>query len=224
MVLTDAQWAVLERLIEACRPHRKTQHHDLRRTMEAIIWRCQNGARWRAAPAGYGPRWMAALTFISWGKHGVGERLLNLVQETGLRRGMAFLDGSNIRAHQKAAGALKKGDLEPAATCVRRLADLVVAMAPRPAGSLMAAAVPSRSIWHLARPMNCRRHALCSAAGRRCQPGGWLTAAPPATPGVSTSGTSAPGPPSRRSGRKRQSPARPGSPITAIASSGSGHG
>jgi len=35
---------VLEPLIEACRPHRKAQHHHLRRTVEAIIWRCQSGA------------------------------------------------------------------------------------------------------------------------------------------------------------------------------------
>jgi transposase len=64
MVLTDRQWAVLEPLIEACRPHRKTQHHHLRRTVEAIIWRCQNGAKWRAVPSEYGPWWMAAQTFI----------------------------------------------------------------------------------------------------------------------------------------------------------------
>ena len=37
MVLTDVQWAVLEPLIEACRPHRKTQYHHLRRTMAAIV-------------------------------------------------------------------------------------------------------------------------------------------------------------------------------------------
>jgi transposase len=133
MVLTDAQWVVLEPLIEACRPHRKTQHHHLRRTMEAIIWRCQNGAKWRAVPAEYGPWWMAAQTFIRWGRHGVWERLLSLVQEKGMRLGMVFLDGSNIRAHQKAAGAAKKGDLEPGAMRVRLLADHVAAMAPRPA-------------------------------------------------------------------------------------------
>jgi transposase len=28
--------------------------------MEAIIWRCQNGAKWRAVPTEYGPWWMAA--------------------------------------------------------------------------------------------------------------------------------------------------------------------
>ena len=54
-VLTDGQWAVLAPLIEACRPHRKTQHHDLRRTIEAIIWRCQNGAKWRSLPSEFGP-------------------------------------------------------------------------------------------------------------------------------------------------------------------------
>jgi transposase len=114
MVLTDAQWAVLEPLIEACRPHRK------------------NGAKWRAVPAEYGPWWMAAQCFIRWGKHGVWERLLSLVQEKDVRLGMVFLDGSNIRAHQKAAGAVTKGDLEPDAIRVRLLADHVVAMAPRP--------------------------------------------------------------------------------------------
>jgi len=51
---------VLEPLIEACRPYHKTQHRHLRQTMEAIIWRCQNGAKWRAVPAEYGPWWMAA--------------------------------------------------------------------------------------------------------------------------------------------------------------------
>jgi transposase len=89
MVLTDAQWAVLEPLIEACRPHRKTQHYHLRRTMEAIIWRCQNGARWRAVPE-YGPPWVAAQCFIRWGKHRVWERQLSLVQEKALRPGMAL--------------------------------------------------------------------------------------------------------------------------------------
>ena len=63
-VLTDAQWVVLASLIEEYRPRGKTQHHNLRRTIEAIIWRHQNGAKWRAVPAELGPWWMAAQTFI----------------------------------------------------------------------------------------------------------------------------------------------------------------
>jgi hypothetical protein len=82
-------------------------------------------------PAEYGPWWIGAQTFIRWGRHDVWERLLSLVQENGLRLGMAFLDGSNIRPHQKAAGAAKKGELEPDAMRVKLLADHVAAMAPR---------------------------------------------------------------------------------------------
>ncbi len=36
-MLTDAQWAVLEPLIETCRPKGKTPPQDLRRTMTAIV-------------------------------------------------------------------------------------------------------------------------------------------------------------------------------------------
>jgi hypothetical protein len=73
--------------------------------------------------------------FIRWAKQGVWERLLALVQQRshGAALGMTFIDGSNIRAHQKAAGA-KKGDATARSEmCVRRLADLAAAMARKPA-------------------------------------------------------------------------------------------
>jgi transposase len=133
-VLTDAQWAVLEPLVLAVRPRGKTPHADLRRTMAAILWRHQNGAKWRAIPAELGPWWGAAQTFIRWAKQGVWERLLALAQARagGVELCMAFLDGPRIRAHAKAAGAPKKGDLQQAGTSVKRLGALVAAMAPRP--------------------------------------------------------------------------------------------
>jgi hypothetical protein len=37
-----------------------------------------------------------------------GERLLRLAQERGIALGMAFLDGTAIRAHHKVAGGSKK--------------------------------------------------------------------------------------------------------------------
>ena len=130
-MLTDAQWAMLEPLVEACRPHAKVPPSHLRRTMSAILWRHENGAKWRALPAELGPWWMAAQTFIRWARLGVWERLLNLVQERGVRLGMTFLDGTNVRAHQKAAGAARKGALKFNETIVTRLAALVGAMAPK---------------------------------------------------------------------------------------------
>ena len=130
MMLTDAQWTMLEPLVEACRPHAKVPPSQLRRTLSAILWRHENGAKWRALPAELGPWWMAAQTFIRWARLGVWERLLNLVQQRGIQLGMTFLDGTNVRAHQKAAGAARKGALKLNETMVRRLAGLVPAMAP----------------------------------------------------------------------------------------------
>src|SRR5689334_483963 len=54
-MLSDARWMSLEPLVEACRPKGKTQPKDLRRTISAIVWRHQNGAKWRAIPADLGP-------------------------------------------------------------------------------------------------------------------------------------------------------------------------
>ena len=130
-MLSDEQWAVLEPLVEQCRPHAKVPPRHLRRTIEAILWRHDNGAKWRSLPAEFGPWWMAAQTFIRWSRLGVWERLLALVQEQGVQLGMTFLDGTNLRAHQKAAGAARKGALQKSEISVRRLVDLVAAMAPR---------------------------------------------------------------------------------------------
>ena len=93
-VLTDERWAALEPLVEACRPKGKTAPHELRRTIEAIVWRHRNGATWRAVPAEYGPWWRAAQLFIRWARLGVWERLLNLVRERGIQLGMTFLEGT----------------------------------------------------------------------------------------------------------------------------------
>ncbi len=61
------------------------------------------------------------------------ERLLQRAQQrAGVKLGMAFLDGSTIRAHQKAAGAAKKGDLQRSETSVRLLAAHAVVSPPRP--------------------------------------------------------------------------------------------
>ena len=130
-MLTDAQWVMLEPLVEQCRPKGKTPPQNLRRTLDAILWRHENGAKWRAVPAELGPWWRAAQTFIRWARLGVWERLLHLVQNHGIQLGMTFLDGTSVRAHQKAAGARRKGALKLSETIVKHLVGLVAAMAPR---------------------------------------------------------------------------------------------
>ena len=130
-MLADAHWMKLEPLIETCRPKGKTPPQDLRRTLSAIVWRHQNGAKWRAVPAELGPWSRAAQTFIRWARLGVWERLLLLAQERGVQLGMTFLDGTSIRAHPKAAGAARKGAHPLNGTPVKPWAARVGAMEPR---------------------------------------------------------------------------------------------
>lgn len=61
------------------------------------------------------------------------DRLLAMAQERCVELGMAFLDGTSIRAHAKTAEASKKGDLAEAEEGVKRLGALVAAMKPKPA-------------------------------------------------------------------------------------------
>jgi transposase len=107
-VFPDAGWAIREPLLEEVRPHGKTPPKDLRRPLSAVFWRHQNRAKWRRIPAELGPGWLAAPVFLRWAKPGVWERLLGWVPQRGIALGISLLDGTNIRARQKAAGA-KKG-------------------------------------------------------------------------------------------------------------------
>jgi transposase len=133
LVSTDEQWAALEPLVEAARPKGKTRPRDLRRTLEAIVWRHRNGATWRAIPAELGPWWRAAQLFLRWAELGAWRRLLETAQGRGVELGMAFLDGTSIRAHPKPAGAPKKGGPRPSGTAARRSAARAAGSAPRPA-------------------------------------------------------------------------------------------
>jgi hypothetical protein len=54
-----------------------------------------------------------------------------LAQEQDVQLGMTFLDATSIRAHQKAAGAARKGALKLNGTHVRRLGALVEALGPK---------------------------------------------------------------------------------------------
>ena len=109
-VLRDAQWDDLAPLIEQCRPPHKTEHDTLRRTLEAIVWRHMNGAKWRSIPPHLGRWWMAAQSFNRWRHHGAWNRLLELAQQRdGINLGMAFLDGTTSGPTRKPLVRQKRG-------------------------------------------------------------------------------------------------------------------
>src|SRR3954468_22517528 len=176
-MLTDGAWMDLEPLIEACRPKGKTAPKDLRRTISAIVWRHQNGAKWRAIPADLGPWSRAAQMFIRWARLGVWERLLLLAQERGVQLGMTFLDGTSIRAHQKAAGAARKGALQRSGTPVKPWAGLVEATEPKRVGSPTGSDGRWPLFWRRAKPMNCRKPSRSWNACPGCRNGWWRTEA-----------------------------------------------
>lgn len=92
------------------------------------MWRHKNGAKWQSIPAELGPRWRAAQLFIRRAKLDVWERLPERVKgQHGLTLGMTFLDGTNIRAHHKAAEAQKEGLLSKSEAIVKHLAALAEA-------------------------------------------------------------------------------------------------
>jgi transposase len=79
---------------------------DERERVEAIVWRQRNGARQRVVPIGLGPWRQAAQLHIRWSRAGVWERAFAVLRDAGQPKlGEVFLDGTNVHAHYKAAGA-----------------------------------------------------------------------------------------------------------------------
>jgi transposase len=205
-VFTDAQWSAIEPLIEAVRPQTGRELSNLRRTVEAILWRLQNGAKWRAIPAELGPWWMAAQTFLRWSKLGVWERLFEVAKAANWPElGMVFMDATIVRAHHKAAGALKGG------TPARRLGEAKAASAPRPmplrtrGAGLWAS--PSRPGRPARRPKATISWPFC----RRSRAGWWRIEATRLTHCAQRSGSWVPGRPSPPGAMRLPSTARTGS-------------
>lgn len=106
----DAAWSVWEPLIEEVRPKGKTPSKNLRRTISAIFWRHQNGAKWRALPSEFGPWWTPHSCSFAGRSSVHGSASLKKVGGADPELGMVFLDGTTIRAHHKTVGAAKRGD------------------------------------------------------------------------------------------------------------------
>ena len=138
-ILSDGEWSRLKVALDEARCGTGRPLGDERQTVEAVIWRQRNGAKWRAVPSELGPWWRAAQLHIRWSRAGVWERAFAVLRDAGQPElGEVFLDGTNMRAHHKAAGA-KGGSRR------RPLVARVAATAQKPARSAMRAAVRSAS-------------------------------------------------------------------------------
>ena len=82
-----------------------------RRILNGILWLLRTGAPWRDLPERYGPWGTVASRLYRWRKAGLWARLLAAVQQQADGTGQLdwdthYVDGTIIRAHQHAAGAL----------------------------------------------------------------------------------------------------------------------
>jgi len=125
LMLTEAQWSVLAPLLEGCRPRGKTQPHDLKRTIDAILWRHWHDTNWRAVPAHYGPWWMAAQTFIRWSRLGVWEQLLARLEQYFAEAGLPV---PVIDHDEFAFGGARKKELQDSELQVRQIANMLLSV------------------------------------------------------------------------------------------------
>jgi transposase len=105
-VLSDGEWARLKAALDAARSGTGRPFPDERRTVEAMVWRQRNGAKWRPVPPELGPWWKAAQLHIRWSRLGVWEQAFARLRDAGRPDlGEVFLGGTGVRAHREAAGA-----------------------------------------------------------------------------------------------------------------------
>ena len=111
-LLTDAQWTRLAPLLPGQAHTRGVTAVDTRLFVEAVLWRLRCGVSWRDLPERFGAWSTVFARFARWKKNGVWARVLATLQdESGLHE--LLLDSTTVRAHQHAAGALKKTAPKP---------------------------------------------------------------------------------------------------------------
>ncbi len=90
------------------------QWKDHRTVLNGMFWILNSGAQWRDMPERYG-KWQTVYDrYRRWTREGLFDRILHrlhleLDEDGRIDWDVFDVDGSNIRAHQSAAGASKKG-------------------------------------------------------------------------------------------------------------------
>ena len=114
--LTDSQWAALEPLLPAGRRPGRPPIWTKRQLIDGIRWRIRVGAPWRDVPGEYGSWAAAHALFRRWQRDGTWTRILTALQAFADAAGRIVwdvsVDSTIARAHQHAAGARERGDLQ----------------------------------------------------------------------------------------------------------------
>jgi len=110
--LTDEAFERIEPLLPKQKPGGQWKDH--RTVLNGMFWILNSGAQWRDMPDRYGKWKTVHSRYRRWTREGMFGRILNrlhleLDSDGRIDWDVFDVDGSNIRAHQSAAGAAKKG-------------------------------------------------------------------------------------------------------------------
>ncbi len=112
--LTDHEWNTIRTFLPPERPRRKGRRWcPHRKIISGMLWILATGAAWRDVPEEFG-NWATVYgRFRRWNNEGLWDRihrrLLSRFDHLGrIDRGLWCVDGSVVRAHRAAAGALRR--------------------------------------------------------------------------------------------------------------------
>jgi transposase len=108
--LSDKRWEQLRPLLPPQKPRTGRPNNDHRTVLSGLLWILRTGAPWRELPPRFGSWAPVASRFYRWRKAGIGQRILERLQQQSDQAGLLdwslhFVAGTVVRAHQHAAGA-----------------------------------------------------------------------------------------------------------------------
>ncbi|MFE4757530.1 IS5 family transposase [Streptomyces mirabilis] len=114
--LTDEQWAVLESLLPKGKKSGRPPIWTRRQLIDGIRFRVRTGIPWRDVPTEYGLWGRVHDLFRRWQRDGTWQRIVTDLQARADAKDLITwdinVDSTVVRAHQRAAGARKRGDLQ----------------------------------------------------------------------------------------------------------------
>jgi len=138
--MSDEEWAFFEPFVVEKGPRRGRRPNDHRLVLDGVFWIARTGAAWRDMHSHFGTWNSVYRQFRRWTLAGLWDVMLEKLNEASAdRNSVQMIDSTIIRAHQHAAGALKRG------LRTRVLAALVVASRPRSTSAATLLVSPSRS-------------------------------------------------------------------------------
>lgn len=105
--ISDRTWEALAPLLPGRAGTSGRNARNNRLFLDAVVWILRNGGPWRDLPERFGNWNSTWRRFDRWSTSGVWLRLFEASQDADLE--WIMIDSTTVRAHQHAAGALKKG-------------------------------------------------------------------------------------------------------------------